>query len=743
MLNIHGRRGVVCAAAVVASVAGTAAAQFQSSNIDMIAHIPLSGFQGSPGIANDVWGYVSPSGREYAVLGVENAFVFIEVTNPASPQIISTITGVNSTWRAVKVHGAYAYGGSEGGGGIYVMNMTNIDNGVVTLVGNVTAAGQVTTSATHSLALDTTSGFIYRAGGGSAGIRIYNTTNPAAPAFVGEENTVYTHEVSVWTYTSGPYAGRQFAFQCNGGQGFRVLDTTNKASIFQMDALTYPNLGYCHQTWLTEDRRFAYMNDEFDETTFGLPSTGHIFNVEDLSNISYVGTFTNGETSVDHNMYVLGNRLYSSNYTTGLRIYDITNPVAPVEVAWFDTHPANDNPVYEGNWTNYPYLPSGNILVSDINEGFFILRLNLDRLTFAFPNGRPSTLGPAGTDTIVFDITQTNVTLDPTSVRLVANTGAGYQEIVATPTGTPGQYTATFPADNCLDTMTWYVSAETTGNVVFTSPSDAPASIYSSLIATGSSVIFEDNFQTNKGWVVTNSASLTSGAWQRGVPANGNRGDPPADYDGSGQCYVTGNTAGDSDVDGGTTTLTSPAFDASAGEVYASYAVWLDNDFGASPNLDPLDVEVSSNGTTWVLLERFGPQSIGAWVYSTKRLDSVITPSADTRIRFRIGDATPASVVEGGVDAVKIEQITCTLPPSCLPDLTTGAVPGQPGYGVPNGVLNNDDFFYYLSQFAAGNLAVADLTTSAIPGSPGYGVPNGIINNDDFFYYLSIFAVGC
>jgi hypothetical protein len=79
----------------------------------------------------------------------------------------------------------------------------------------------------------------------------------------------------------------------------------------------------------------------------------------------------------------------------------------------------------------------------------------------------------------------------------------------------------------------------------------------------------------------------------------------------------------------------------------------------------------------------------------------------------------------------------------CAPDLTSGAIAGQPGYGVPNGVLNNDDFFYYLAQFAAGNVAVADLTTGAIQGQPGYGVPNGIINNDDFFYYLGIFAAGC
>ena len=73
----------------------------------------------------------------------------------------------------------------------------------------------------------------------------------------------------------------------------------------------------------------------------------------------------------------------------------------------------------------------------------------------------------------------------------------------------------------------------------------------------------------------------------------------------------------------------------------------------------------------------------------------------------------------------------------CPADLTTGAIAGQAGYGVPNGMLNNDDFFYYLAQFAAGNMAVADMTTTAIPGQPGYGTPNGILNNDDFFYYLA------
>jgi hypothetical protein len=98
-------------------------------------------------------------------------------------------------------------------------------------------------------------------------------------------------------------------------------------------------------------------------------------------------------------------------------------------------------------------------------------------------------------------------------------------------------------------------------------------------------------------------------------------------------------------------------------------------------------------------------------------------------------------VIDAHYALVATGAVECAA--GCEPDLTTGAIAGQPGYGVPNGTLNNDDFFYYLAQFAAGNVAVADLTTGAIAGQPGYGVPNGVINNDDFFYYLALFSAGC
>lgn len=117
-------------------------------------------------------------------------------------------------------------------------------------------------------------------------------------------------------------------------------------------------------------------------------------------------------------------------------------------------------------------------------------------------------------------------------------------------------------------------------------------------------------------------------------------------------------------------------------------------------------------------------------------------PIRPGRFGWIIAGADPEEPLSGTLVNSRIE-FDVLVTPSCEPDLTGTAIPGAPGYGEPDGVLNNDDFFFYLTQFAEGNLAAADLTSTAIPGAPGYGEPDGVLNNDDFFYYLTIFAAGC
>jgi hypothetical protein len=181
---------------------------------------------------------------------------------------------------------------------------------------------------------------------------------------------------------------------------------------------------------------------------------------------------------------------------------------------------------------------------------------------------------------------------------------------------------------------------------------------------------------------------------------------------------------------------------------------------GTNRRIQVVQTNVNFNltaGTYWLDWAAAGSVASGPWVpgLQVKPLGTGITkPGWNSQqqsaglfgpTQNNLRDGT-AGCIFGVITFDPIEfpfTIKGTKTGGCRPDLTTGAVPGQPGYGTPNGVLNNDDFFYYLAQFSAGNLAVADMTTGAIPGQPGYGVPNGVLNNDDFFYFLAIFAAGC
>ncbi len=165
------------------------------------------------------------------------------------------------------------------------------------------------------------------------------------------------------------------------------------------------------------------------------------------------------------------------------------------------------------------------------------------------------------------------------------------------------------------------------------------------------SLVFQDNFELDNGWTIESENGIT-GEWERGIPINDNRGDPPTDYDGSGQCYITGNSD-DEDVDEGITWLISPTLllDAQA-DARIDYALWYTNDYGNDPNNDLFLVHVSNdNGATWVLAQTIGPQSLTGWVEQSFLLSDVITPSDQVKVRFEASDLNTQAVVEAGIDA--------------------------------------------------------------------------------------------
>lgn len=215
-------------------------------------------------------------------------------------------------------------------------------------------------------------------------------------------------------------------------------------------------------------------------------------------------------------------------------------------------------------------------------------------------------------------------------------------------------YEGTLPVANCGDAPEFYLSAEGDGGSVVTDPPGAPDNFYSALVGVDV-VLLMDDFESDMGWTVEN-IDLTDGAWDRGIPADGDRGDPPTDFDGSGSCYLTDNEAGNSDVDGGPTILISPTFDLSdATEPTISYARWF---FSDDNDIDRLDVEVSNdNGTTWTIVESV-PQSEG-WIKQTFRLRDFITPTSQMKVRFSATDNPNDSITEGGIDAFSIDDFVC------------------------------------------------------------------------------------
>ncbi len=360
--------------ALGAMCGGASAQDFPSRNIELLSNIPLSGFAFAPGNGNDCWGYTSPSGREYALMGLSNSVAFVEITDPRLPRIVAQIPHTNSLWAGIKTYRGHAYIVNEAGGGMQVVDMTRIDEGVVALL----SYSSPEFSTAHTIAVDEASGYLYIAGArpGNTAMRVYSLENPESPRYIDSAGRVYFHEVTPVTYSEGPYAGRQIVFACAGTSGLEIWDVTNKSAMTRLSAISYSQQRYTHQAWPSEDRRYLYINDELDERDLHLPTVRTIvINIENLEAPSYAASFTNGTRTVDHNLYVKGPYIFEANYTTGLRVFDTRNsPTAPREVGFLDTRPEeHDDLEFRGLWSNYPYFPSGVVIGSDINRGLFVM----------------------------------------------------------------------------------------------------------------------------------------------------------------------------------------------------------------------------------------------------------------------------------------------------------------------------------------------------------------------------------
>ena len=367
---------------------------FNCDAVDLVAFVPVSWLGGGPSEGvTDVWGWTDPeTGREYALVGRTGGASIVDVTDPANPMLMGTVGANPSGPRDLKVYADHMFFTGDGAGdhGLVVFDLTRLrEPGPYPKEFEADAIYDGIASA-HNLVMDEESGFAYpvgASGGGETcggGLHAVDVRDPKNPTFAGcftdTEGLIYagrTHDAQCTVYRGpdGDYSGRQLCFSSNE-TALRIIDFTDKSNPTPIGTATYPGLAYVHQGWLTDDHRYYYLNDELDELVGSTERTRtYVFDVAELDDPILVGTVDGPNRSTDHNLYVKGDRMYQANYQAGFRLFDISDPEAPEEIGWFDTTPyEGDPPGFVGAWTAYPYLESGTLLVTSMNEGLFLLR---------------------------------------------------------------------------------------------------------------------------------------------------------------------------------------------------------------------------------------------------------------------------------------------------------------------------------------------------------------------------------
>jgi choice-of-anchor B domain-containing protein len=291
---------------------------------------------------------------------------------------------VSSTWRDIKVYEHYALVVSEAAGhGMQVFDLRRLLESDATgqeynADANYTGFGNA-----HNVVVSPDRPIAYAVGtsrndafaGGVHFVNLSDPLNPLPAGGYGESG--YTHDAQVIRYT-GPdsdYINRTLFIGSNESEVV-IVDVTELDAPSLISSFDYQSLGYTHQGWFTEDQTYFLLGDELDELDVGFNSRTLVFDLSDLDNPLLAFEYTGPTGAIDHNGYVLGDAFYLANYTAGFREIDLNGIESGnlEETGFFDTFPSHDNAQFDGVWSIYPYLPSGDILINDISSGLFIVR---------------------------------------------------------------------------------------------------------------------------------------------------------------------------------------------------------------------------------------------------------------------------------------------------------------------------------------------------------------------------------
>ncbi len=396
---------------------------------------------------NDVWGYATESG-EYALVGVYNGVSVVDITNPTSPVELGFFEGPNSIWRDLKSYGDYLYCVNESSGGLHIINLSDLiaGNSNPTSIQN-TDLGFTTG---HNIYIDE-NGILYvlgaNFGGGGAMMFDLNET-PESPEYLGNYSGSYFHDAMVRGDTL--WGGAIY----NGE--FSVVDVSDKANPVLLATHGTPH-NFTHNSWVSDDGNTVFTTDEVSGAFVTSYDVSDLNNIEELDRIQAWSVDTD---VIPHNTHVAGDFLITSYYRDGVSVVDASNPTNLVEVAYYDSSPNYSGGGFNGAWGTYPFLPSGNILVSDIENGLFVLEPKFTNASFI-----EGTITDALTQAPISNV---NVQIQGSNNPSIS-TLAGFYE---TGTANPGVYTLVVSADGYSTqfiSITLYTAQTSEVNIQLTS----------------------------------------------------------------------------------------------------------------------------------------------------------------------------------------------------------------------------------------------------------------------------------
>ncbi|MCE7981122.1 MAG: choice-of-anchor B family protein [Caldilinea sp. CFX5] len=384
-----------------ATCVNSMAGSYPCQGIDLVGRIPLNSFPGAPTSASNIWGHTDlNTGREYALIGLRNGTGIVDITVPTQPTVVAHIPAAASLWRELRAYQtydavarrwrAYAYIVTEAAGqGVQIVDLSNLPLSA-TLLGTYTGVSRV-----HTIHLDNTTydtnvsrngtparAILQGANVNSGAFRLLDLSNPTNPTLLKDapSGTQYVHDgtslVITDTRTADCYQQQNpcTIYVDYNENTVDLWDITNPATPYRISSTPYNGSQYTHSGWWTEDKRYLFIQDELDEYYLGHNTRVRTLDIANLRAPVISGVWNGPTRAIDHNGYTKGPRYYMSNYQRGLTILNITNPNALVEEAFFDSYPTSNNAAFNGAWGTYPYFPSGNVAISDIEGGFFLVR---------------------------------------------------------------------------------------------------------------------------------------------------------------------------------------------------------------------------------------------------------------------------------------------------------------------------------------------------------------------------------